>query len=273
MMLIYFVLIFSTFESMAFLSRNISCDTKKREAPYQYMAIEESPFVAVVTVRRNENCNIDDKYCGATILSEHWILSSAECFSTINENDDEDLDYFCPKDIFIATKVDAIPPDTDKVTHKIEKVVLGNNSISVNSENFALIKLIKPINFDESQKPIQLAKPTEKPENMNCLELTGFKFNRKIETENLGSAFISITNACYDRLPEIKNDCFCTTEYNYNSSENYSHFLPGTSVVFNNKLVGFDPNSVTYINSENITYAIFINTADMYDWIMKTIQN
>ncbi|XP_051169196.1 serine protease 55-like isoform X2 [Leptopilina boulardi] len=228
---------------------------------------------AVVTVRRFKNCNIQDKYCGATILSNYWILSSAECFN-IDENYDEELDYYCPRDIFVATKVDAIPPDTDIVTHEIEKVLLGNNSISVFSENIALIKLKKPIDFDESQRPVLLAKPTDKPGDKNCLELTGFKLNKKIETENLGSAFISITNSCYDKFPEIINDCFCTTEYNYYVNENYSHFLPGTSVMFNNKLVGFDPNSVTFTNlSNNITYAIFINTADMYDWIIKTIKN
>ena len=81
---------------------------------------------------------------------------------------------------------------------------------------------------------------------------------------------MSITNSCYNRFPEFLTYCLYVlyTDYNYKGDSNgtISHFLPGTSIIFNKMLVGFDPNTVTVTdqnNNDTYIYVIFMNVVNI----------
>ena len=95
----------------------------------------------------NTNDTVNYRYCAATIISDRWLITSAEC---IKEVDAENL----------YIHVGSLSRDSSGIRHYIEKIVEHRNILSPMSRSIGLIKTATPIGFYSDVQPICLP-PTD----------------------------------------------------------------------------------------------------------------
>ncbi|XP_033219593.1 cationic trypsin-3-like [Belonocnema kinseyi] len=267
MKFIFMVLLFAI-NSLGFPSNFNDYGMKKRiRSMEKRIFLPEAPFVAVV--ERHPLFSIPEKdYCGATIITEEWFLSSAACFFTDKYHDPKNLTL---ENFAIVTGASELPSVTKTSRHHIQEVHLSTKDTDSVSEKAVLIKVQTPIEVDDAtQKPIRIGMKKDKPKNAQLVNLYGFYLNeQEDQLTPLTATDMSIDSSCYQRFSDIsKEDVFCSEDYKNGQGQSI-RVLTGTSVVRNGKLVGLVSNM---FYADSVTkYYIILNIVDVHNWISSTI--
>ncbi|KAJ8676684.1 hypothetical protein QAD02_012471 [Eretmocerus hayati] len=166
--------------------------TKEKIVGGDYYSIRKTPYQAQVV-------QLGVSICGATIISEYWLVSAAHCFE---------------EPYRMSIRTGATYRSGDGQTHRIEKVIIHRNyNVFTNDNDISLIKLAKPIKFNEKQKAIPLARTAPKVGDVMAISGYGLEGDYRRASPFLKVANVSVVDQriCarrYIRDP-ITNNMFC----------------------------------------------------------------
>ncbi|XP_058800564.1 trypsin-like [Phymastichus coffea] len=211
-----------------------------------YAPITEAPYQAQLL-------QLGSTICGAAIISEYWLLSAAHCF--------EDT-----YGMSILTGSSYRSRGGQK--HQIEKVIVHRNyNTYTNDNDISLIKLVKPIKFNERQKAIPVAKSP--PKTGDEMIISGYgkegEYQRASTVLKLATVSVIDQRVCarrYIRDP-ITNNMFCAGKGSTDACQGDS----GGPAVINAQLAGIVSSGM---ECGSVYYpGIYTRVHKYYKWIAK----
>ncbi|XP_031781466.1 serine protease 64 isoform X1 [Nasonia vitripennis] len=210
-----------------------------------YVPITEAPYQAQLL-------QLGSAICGATIISEYWLVSAAHCF--------EDT-----YGMSILTGSTYRSKGGQK--HQIEKVIIHRGYDEYTNDNdISLIKLVKSIKFNERQKAVSLARVA--PKTGDKMIVSGYgkegEYQRASTTLKVATVPVVDQKTCarrYIRDP-ITNNMFCAGKGPTDACQGDS----GGPGVIDGKLVGVVSSGMEC----GSTYypGIYTRVDKYYEWIV-----
>ncbi|OXU29276.1 hypothetical protein TSAR_015151 [Trichomalopsis sarcophagae] len=171
-------------------SQQIDKYNKSRVVGGSYISIKETPHQAQIISE-------DDTVCGASIISEYWLVSAAHCFV----GNQEELTITTGSSYSFSGE-----------RHEIEKFIVHPKYSwhNHNDHDISLIKVKRPIEFNERQRSISLA--SEPPRVGDRMKISGYGWEslrkkRKLRQQlrRLKSVELKVVNqrTCARRYTEI----------------------------------------------------------------------
>ncbi|OXU22006.1 hypothetical protein TSAR_001426 [Trichomalopsis sarcophagae] len=211
-----------------------------------YFPIKDVPYMAQLYFEA-ENGMIS--YCGATILSEYWLVSAAHCVG---------LKGMVINQVRVGSTFTAEAGNVINITRIIVNGNYETNNIW--DSDISLIKLQSPIEFDEKQQPIHVAR--EPPKVGDSITISGFGYSyRGLMGESLQVGHVPVIDdeTCRVNYTITKN-MFCTST----SKIDLCYGDSGGPAVLDGKLVGIVSQGCE-ITAPNV----FTKVANFYNWIIK----
>ncbi|GMR57553.1 hypothetical protein PMAYCL1PPCAC_27748, partial [Pristionchus mayeri] len=140
--------------------------------------------------------NSGNQFCGATVISENWVLTAAHC--VFDENSTELIDV---KNVMITTGKGG---NNAREFDVAEIIPHAEYKTAFDGKDIALLKLGKPLTFDDSASPICLPHPAQLIPNDGNAVVIGYGISNERGTDILNN-----DNILSETIIPIVNDNVC----------------------------------------------------------------
>ncbi|OXU23708.1 hypothetical protein TSAR_006708 [Trichomalopsis sarcophagae] len=241
-----------------FVIINVFCIGIESISNGTFVTIKEAPFYVSIIIGNKE-------FCGGSIISDYWIVSAAHCFLDF-ENQDVTIRSGSSTDLTFGKK------------HKIEKVITSEDynildfSKTTGTHDISLIKLKKPIIFDEFQQPIKISQDPPKDHDKVIIYGLGIQgptrtdpFVLKMVEIDIIAQEVCSTNMA--SLTYVTDDVFCAG--NDMTNANACIGDSGGPVVIDGKLAGIVSQGYPCNALFSGAPGFHTRVHKHYDWIIK----
>ncbi|XP_016836942.1 trypsin-3 isoform X2 [Nasonia vitripennis] len=218
-----------------------------------FISIKDAPFF--VTIFPN---NIFA--CGGAIISEYWVVTAAHCFEAYGT-------IVLTIHTGSSTKPTEGNYDADKVI--FHKDYIPDSFKGTERNDICLIKLSKPIEFNEFQQPIKIAKDPLKGGDRAITYGLGKQGKTRTETLVLKKMESDIMNQedCRSKyMSYLQSDVFCLGEDGFTIPCSGDS---GGPIVVDGKLAGVVSRGELCIHRNSNTLSTHVRVHKHYDWIIK----